>query len=105
MYLRSINTIGLSDELAEKVRAGLPVHVGDAFGNDQLTLRFAQALKEIDEHLMYGFRTQSRPDATLTIMLRPSGITGGISGGITGGIGGGSSRRSDCRPEQRVRND
>jgi periplasmic protein TonB len=83
-----IETAGLSDELADKVRTGLPVHVGDAFGNDQIA-QVRAALKEIDGHLMYGIRTNP-PDAMLTIMLRPSGITGGISGGITGGIGGGT---------------
>jgi periplasmic protein TonB len=88
VYLKSIETAGLSEELVDKVLSGLPVKVGDAFGNDQIA-QVRAALKEIDGHLMYGIRTNP-PDAMLTIMLRPSGITGGISGGITGGIGGGT---------------
>jgi protein TonB len=87
LYLKSINIVGLSSELEEKVRASLPVHVGDAFGNDQLA-RVQAAVKEVDEHLLVGIRN-SPPDAMLTIMLRPSGIMGGISGGVTGGIIGG----------------
>jgi TonB family protein len=87
LYLKSIDMAGLSDELAEKVRAGLPVHVGDAFGSDQIA-QVRAALKEIDAHLTYGFRTYP-PDAMLTIVLRPSGIAGGVSGGVAGGITGG----------------
>ena len=84
LYLKSINVTGLSDELAEKVRAGLPVHVGDAFGNDQIA-QVRAALKEIDEHLMYGIRN-SPPDAMLTVMLRPSGVIGGVIGGVQSGV-------------------
>jgi TonB family protein len=87
LYLKSIDMIGLSDELAEKVRAILPVHVGDAFSNDDL-VRVRAAVKEADEHLMVGIRN-TPPDAILSIMLRPSGITGGVTGGISGGIAGG----------------
>jgi len=87
LYLKSINMTGLSDELAEKVSANLPVHVGDAFGNDQMA-QVRAALKEIDEHLMFGIKN-SPPDVMLTIMLRPSGIIGEITGGVVGGIPGG----------------
>jgi TonB family protein len=75
-YLKSIDTSTLPDELAEKVSAGLPVHVGDAFGNDDVA-RVSAALKEIDEHLMFGFR-DGASDVTLRIMLRPEG--GGVPG-------------------------
>jgi TonB family protein len=84
LYLKSINVIGLSDELAEKVRASLPVHVGDAFGNDQIA-QVRAALKEIDEHLMYSIRN-SPPDTMLTVMLRPSGVIGGVIGGAQSGV-------------------
>jgi len=86
LYLRSIETAGLSEELVEKVLSGLPVKVGDAFGNDQIA-QVRAALKEIDGHLMYGIKTNP-PDATLRIMLRPTGVTG-ITGGVTGGVIGG----------------
>lgn len=100
LYLKSINMSGLSDELAEKVRASLPVRVGDAIGNNE----FAQvraAIEEVDEHLIFGIKVNP-PDVTLTIMLAgvgttkatvnwmTSGVVGGVSGGITGGIGGGT---------------
>ncbi len=84
MYLKSIYFVGLSDELADKVRASLPVHIGDALGTDQLA-QVQAAIKEVDEHLMYGIRN-SPPDVMLTIMLRPDGIRGGITGGIASGI-------------------
>jgi TonB family protein len=84
LYLKSINVIGLSDELAEKVRASLPVQVGDAFGNDQIA-QVRAALKEIDEHLMYSIRN-SPPDTMLTVMLRPSGVIGGVIGGAQSGV-------------------
>jgi protein TonB len=86
LYLRSIETAGLSEELVEKVLSGLPVRVGGAFGNDQIA-QVRAALKEIDGHLMYGIKTNP-PDAKLRIMLRPTGVTG-ITGGVTGGVIGG----------------
>jgi TonB family protein len=70
-YVKSINTGALSDELAEKVTAGLPVHVGDAFSNDDLT-RVKAALKEVDEHLDV-FTRIAGSEVTLMFMLRPSG--------------------------------
>lgn len=84
LYLKSIHVVGLPDELADRVRASLPVHVGDAFGNDQIA-QVQAAIKEVDEHLIYGIRNDP-PDATLTILLRPEGIRGGITGGIAGGV-------------------
>src|ERR1700722_9587227 len=89
LYLKSVETAGLSEELVEKVRTSLPVKVGDAFGNDQIA-QVRAALKEIDGHLMFGIKT-SPPDAMLRIMLRPSGVTGGIAGGVIGGTVGGVS--------------
>lgn len=90
LYLKAIHFVGLSDELAEKVRASLPVHVGDAFGNDQMTQVHA-AIKDVDVHLMYSIRNNP-PDATLTIMLMPEGLKGGVlTGGIVGGAAGGVS--------------
>jgi TonB family protein len=70
-YVKSINTAGLSDDLAEKVTASLPVHVGDAFANDDLT-RVKAAVKEVDEHLDVLTRIAG-PDVTLMFILRPSG--------------------------------
>jgi TonB family protein len=70
-YLKAINMNGLSDELAEKVSASLPVHVGDALGNEDFA-RVQVAVKEVDEHLMVGIR-KSASDTSLTIMLRPAG--------------------------------
>jgi len=70
-YLKSINMSGLSDELAEKVSASLPVRVGDAFGNDELA-RVKAAVKGVDEHLDV-FTKIVAPEATLTIMLRRTG--------------------------------
>jgi TonB family protein len=86
-YLRAISMIGLSEELAEKARASIPVHVGDAFGNDEL-VRVRAAMKEVDQHLTTGIRINGG-GATLLIMLPAEGITRGVTGGITGGIAGG----------------
>jgi len=102
-YLKSIVTGDLSDGLAETVTASLPVHVGDAFANEDLT-RVREAVKQVDEHLDVLTRI-SGSDVTLIFMLRPSGamprpnvvievapasgIAGGISGGVTSGITGG----------------
>lgn len=83
-YLRSISIIGLSDELAEKVRTNLPVHVGDAFGNDQMKL-VREAVKEIDQHLITGVRVIGA-GTTLMIMLAPEGMSRGVAGGINSGI-------------------
>jgi TonB family protein len=84
-YLKSVNMIGLSDELAEKVNTSLPIHVGDAFANDDLT-RVKAAVKEVDEHLDVLTRIAG-PDVTLTLMLRPSAGKGQpgllIEGGAT----------------------
>lgn len=82
--LKEINMSGLSDELAEKVRAGLPVHIGDSFGTDQ-SRQVRAAIKEVDEHLMYGIR-MDQGDVILTIMLRPTGVVGGVSSGVIGGV-------------------
>jgi TonB family protein len=84
--LKEITMSGLSDELAEKVRAGLPVQVGDSFGTDQ-SRQVRAAIKKIDEHLMYGIR-MDQGDVILTIMLRPTGVVGGISSGVIGGVPG-----------------
>ena len=73
-YIKSIVTAGLSDELAEKVTATLPVHLGDAFANEDLT-RVKAAVKEIDEHLDVLTRING-PDVTLMFMVRPSGAVG-----------------------------
>jgi TonB family protein len=70
-YVKSIVTGGLSDELAEKVTASLPVHVGDAFANEDLT-RVKAAVKEVDAHLDVLTRING-PDVTLAFVLRPSG--------------------------------
>jgi len=67
-YLKSIDTSALPQELVEKVSAALPVHVGDAFGNDDVA-RVRAALKEVDEHLMFGFK-DGASDVTLTVTLR-----------------------------------
>jgi TonB family protein len=79
-YLKSINMSGLSEELAEKVSASLPVHVGDTFGDEQIP-QVRAAVTSVDQHLMLNTRTD-HGERTLTIMLRPSGITGGVAGGI-----------------------
>jgi TonB family protein len=73
-YIKSIVTAGLPEELAEKVTASLPVHVGDAFANDDLT-RVKAAVKEVDEHLDVMTRIVG-PDVTLMFMVRPSGAKG-----------------------------
>jgi TonB family protein len=73
-YVKSIDTVGLSDELAEKVNASLPVHVGDAFANEDLT-RVKAAVKQVDEHLDV-FTRITGSDVTLMVMLRPSGANG-----------------------------
>jgi TonB family protein len=98
LYVKAIRMSGLSDELAEKVKAALPLHVGDAFRNDDLA-RVKAAAKEIDAHLAVGTMIAG-PDVTLTIMLRPSGanwepgvlvdegpgVVGGVPGGVPGGV-------------------
>jgi len=67
LTLRSIDTSSLSDELAEKVRASLPVRVGDSFGMDDLSA-VQDALKAVDEHLAVAVFPKP-PDATLSIKL------------------------------------
>ncbi|MGA3203452.1 MAG: energy transducer TonB, partial [Bryobacteraceae bacterium] len=67
-YLKSIDTSALPQELVEKVSAALPVHVGDPFGNDDVA-RVRAALKEVDEHLAFGFK-DGASDVTLTVTLR-----------------------------------
>jgi TonB family protein len=65
--LKSIEMLGLSDDLAEQVRTSLPVHVGDPLGSEDLE-RVSAAVAKIDEHLtvqMHG----TPPDATLTVGL------------------------------------
>jgi protein TonB len=78
---------GLSEELAEKVSASLPVHVGDTLGRDQIR-QIRAALTGVDEHLTLWLRTDYG-EATLTIMLRPTGIAGDVTGRISGGVPGG----------------
>jgi TonB family protein len=89
LYLKAIHFVGLSDELADRVRASLPVQVGDAFGNEQMT-QVQTAIKEVDEHLMFSIRNNP-PDTTLTIMLLPEGIRGGVGTGAIGGTASGVS--------------
>jgi TonB family protein len=74
LTVRVIDMSELSDELADKVRASLPVRVGDQFSNEDLA-RVRAALKEVDGHLTIAIRTNA-PDAFLTIMLRPSELRG-----------------------------
>jgi TonB family protein len=73
-YLKTVNMRGLSDELAEKVNASLPVHIGEPFGNDELA-RVKAAVKGVDEHLEV-FAKIAAPEAALTIMLRRTGQVG-----------------------------
>jgi TonB family protein len=82
--LRWINTPGLSEELGEKVRASLPVHIGDTWGKDQAAA-VRSAMREVDEHLAFGVRTD-HGDVNLMIFLRPAAVPGGISAGIPGGV-------------------
>jgi TonB family protein len=67
-FLKSIDTSTLPDELAEKVNASLPVHVGDAIGGDDVA-RVRAALKDVDEHLDFGFK-EGASDVTLMVTLR-----------------------------------
>jgi TonB family protein len=67
-YLKSIDTSTLPDELAEKVNASLPVHVGDSIGGDDVA-RVRAALKDVDEHLDFGFK-DGASEVTLTVTLR-----------------------------------
>lgn len=84
-HLRSINMMGISDELADKVLAALPVHVGDPFGSDELA-RVRETVKEVDQHLMAGI-SMSNGDTTLMIILRPSPPAGGMAGILSGETG------------------
>jgi TonB family protein len=87
---------GLSDDLAEKVRGSLPVHVGDPLGSEEIA-RVRLAVKEVDRHLMVGTYL-SGPDVTLMISLPSQGGVGtgigagtgrGVIGGVPGGVSGG----------------
>jgi TonB family protein len=80
LYVKSIDMVALSDDLAAKVTAALPVHVGDAFGNDQLA-SIRAAVKETDEHLSVVVRT-SPPDVHLMIMVPFRGQIGGGTPGL-----------------------
>jgi TonB family protein len=83
--LKAINTGNIPGDLAEKVRAALPVHVGDAFGDEEMA-RVRDALKEVDEHL----RAVVIGQTTLLVMLRVQDVRGdavpGIVSGVTDGI-------------------
>jgi len=74
LTVRVIDMSELSEELADRVRASLPVRVGDQFSTDDLA-RVRAALKEVDQHLTVAVRTNA-PDAFLTVMLRPSELRG-----------------------------
>jgi TonB family protein len=92
-YLKSIDTSTLPDELAQKVAAALPVHIGDAFGGDDFH-RAQAAIGEVDEHLVMALNG-TPPDARLTIRLRlqPAPIIRGVTEGIIGGVPGGVAGR------------
>jgi protein TonB len=94
LYVKSIDMIALSDDLAAKVTAALPVHVGDAFGNDQLASVRA-AVKEADEHLSVVVRT-SPPDVHLMIMVPFRGQIGGGTPGLL--VDEGPARRGPAAP-------
>ncbi len=67
--LKSIDTSSLSDELAEKVNASLPVRIGDQFGAEQFR-QVEAAVAAVDQHL-FSSAQLDHGDAVLTIRLRP----------------------------------
>ena len=68
--LKRILTDGLPADLAEKVLASLPVHVGDRFGSDEFS-RTKAAVQEVDGHLMVSMGNTNATDVMLVVSLPP----------------------------------
>ena len=64
--LKSINVVGLSDQMKSELLSRLPVREGDTLSADSMA-RVARAVTEFDEHLRVSTSTVNGGDATLTI--------------------------------------
>jgi TonB family protein len=70
LSLRKIMTDGLPADLEEKVRASIPVRIGDPFGADEFN-RTKAAVQEVDEHLVVSMVNTSANDVMLVVSLPP----------------------------------
>ncbi len=102
--LKDIQISGASPELAQKVTAALPVHVGDSIGPETMS-EILTAAHEIDEHFtgtMISSNSSGVREATLRLSVPGSGpmpqltsdrvvagVPGGVAGGVVGGVPGG----------------
>jgi TonB family protein len=102
--LKDIQISGASPELAQKVTAALPVHIGDSIHPETMG-EILTAAREIDEHFtgtMVSSNSSGVREATLRLMVPGSGpmpqlanervlpgVPGGVAGGVVGGVPGG----------------
>ena len=86
--IRRINIFGLSDQARSDLMSRLPLHVGDTLAADSIH-RLGVAVREFDQHLNFGFGTDSDGGVEVIIHASASGVPGGVIGGAPGGVIGG----------------
>jgi TonB family protein len=86
--IRRINIFGLSDQARSDLMSRLPLHVGDTLAADSIH-RLGVAVREFDQHLNFGFGTDSDGGVEVIIHASASGVPGGVIGGVPGGVIGG----------------
>jgi len=79
--IKEIRTMGLPAELEEKVRASIPLHVGDTYLADDFA-RVNAAVQEVDEHLLVSIGKYDPNEVILVVSLPParSGFISTLSG-------------------------
>jgi TonB family protein len=87
--ITAIDISNLPEDAALQVRDRIGVHVGDSLMSNDIP-RISAIAREIDDHIVVGFQTNSRTDGPAQVRLRIgppiSGVVGGVSGGVVGGV-------------------
>lgn len=66
--LKSVQVIGASDEIAQQVRAALPIHEGEPLNEDSMKQTMA-AVRQIDSHFAPTLAVNENHEATLRLVL------------------------------------
>jgi TonB family protein len=112
MKIRAITVRGLSDSVRDQLLATLPVHVGDAPTQENMS-KLREAVKEFDEHLTVsqvavglvqagGVQTGGGPDEVEVLIQAPGANLGAGSGGPRINVGGAVQQSNLIRQVQPV---
>jgi TonB family protein len=76
--LKSVQIIGASDELAQQVRAVLPIHEGDQIDEGSMR-QMMGAVRQIDSHFTESLSLNENNEATLRLLLAAPRLAGSVT--------------------------